>query len=77
MIISPLDLLFGCWHRRLSFPQSRRGAGASRYASCHCLDCGRGFVYDWQEMRALTYRQLEKRLDKQARAEAVAAESRS
>jgi hypothetical protein len=54
-----LDMLFGCWHKSLSFPiSSRRSAHRSAAASLTgtyvvCLDCGREFPYDWQEMRIL------------------------
>jgi len=54
-----MDLLFGCWHKSLSFPiSSKRGAHRSAAASLTgtyvvCLDCGREFPYDWQEMRII------------------------
>lgn len=51
------DMLFGCWHKRLSFPISGK-RGHRRPAAAHqtgtyvvCLDCGREFAYDWQQMR--------------------------
>lgn len=45
MMPSLSDLLFGCVHSNVSFPQ---GKGME----CHicCLDCGREFSYDWQRM---------------------------
>ncbi len=52
-----LDMLFGCWHKRLSFPMSgkrvQRRPFASRQTGTYvvCLDCGREFAYDWQQMR--------------------------
>ena len=38
--------LFGCQHRRYSWPQGRG-------MNCHvsCLECGTQFPYDWQQMR--------------------------
>lgn len=42
-----LDLLRGCLHKRLSFPQSKRGG----MPTVHCLDCGKQFLYDWNEMK--------------------------
>jgi hypothetical protein len=51
------ELLFGCWHRKLSFPRSvKRGqphlSPASRTGTyVVCLDCGTEFPYDWQNMR--------------------------
>ena len=49
------DALFGCWHKRMSFPITKRGrrrsAGASESGTyVVCLDCGREFAYDWQKM---------------------------
>ena len=42
------DLLFECSHRKTSFPLTPvRGAGA--YVAC--LECGKEFPYNWQEMR--------------------------
>lgn len=51
------DLLFGCTHRRLSFPQSARSkdVAAARATGTYvvCLNCGREFPYDWQQMRVI------------------------
>ena len=55
-----LDAFFGCWHNNLSFPLtarsgSRRNAAASLTGTyVVCLDCGREFAYDWQEMKVIT-----------------------
>jgi len=52
-----LDLLFGCSHKRYSFPLTIRGKrGGSQAASATgtyvvCLDCGQEFPYDWEEMK--------------------------
>ena len=52
-----LDALFGCWHKHLSFPMSgkrgqRRPSAALQTGTyIVCLDCGREFAYDWQQMR--------------------------
>ena len=49
------DAMFGCRHSRYSFPLTIR-AGSRRAGSGRmrtyvvCLDCGREFNYDWQEM---------------------------
>lgn len=51
------DALFGCWHKRMSFPitsrrgQRRTGAAAETGTYVVCLDCGKEFAYDWQTMR--------------------------
>ncbi len=55
-----LEMLFGCWHKRLSFPiSSKRGqrwSVASRQTGTYvvCLDCGKEFAYDWQQMRIVS-----------------------
>lgn len=52
-----LDMLFGCWHKRLSFPisgkrgQRRPSAAQQTGTYVVCLDCGKEFAYDWQQMR--------------------------
>lgn len=53
------EKLFGCFHKRLSFPLTkRRGQRQSAAASVTgtyivCLDCGKEFAYSWQEMRII------------------------
>lgn len=57
MLSKMLDAVFGCRHARYSFPltiraNSHRATSASRIGTyVVCLDCGREFAYDWQEMR--------------------------
>lgn len=57
MLAKMMDALFGCRHSRYSFPltiraNSRRGTAAARIGTyVVCLDCGREFGYDWQQMR--------------------------
>lgn len=54
------DALFGCWHKRVSFPlSSRKGQRRSDAASptgtyIVCLDCGKEFAYDWKTMRVIS-----------------------
>ena len=54
---SLLDILFGCSHKNVSFPITKRpGQRHSEAASLTgtyvaCLDCGKEFAYDWQEMK--------------------------
>lgn len=56
---SLLDLLFGCHHKNFSFPITKKaGQRLSPVASVTgtyvvCLDCGKEFAYDWQEMKVL------------------------
>ena len=59
MTDSVLNLLFGCNHRRTTFPMTpvRKKSAmigqeeplAETYVVC--LDCGKQFVYDWENMR--------------------------
>jgi len=55
--MSLYDLLFGCSHKHCSFPitvrgKLRRNAAASVTGTyIVCLDCGKEFPYDWQEMK--------------------------
>jgi len=58
--MSLFDLVFGCWHKRCTFPITVRGklrrsaAGASVTGTyVVCLDCGREFPYDWSQMKML------------------------
>ena len=54
-----LDMLFGCWHKKFSFPithrpgQRRAPAAALTGTYVVCLDCGKEFPYDWQEMKVV------------------------
>lgn len=55
------DVLFGCSHKRCSFPMTvrgklRRSTAAASVTGTYvvCLDCGREFPYDWNEMRLVT-----------------------
>lgn len=57
MLSKLMDTMFGCRHARYSFPITVR-AGSRRNSSVKrtgtyvaCLDCGKEFRYDWQEMR--------------------------
>jgi hypothetical protein len=60
MITKLIDAVFGCRHSRYSFPVTLRGAarrpqaGALTGTYVACLDCGREFPYDWEEMRVIT-----------------------
>jgi len=58
MFSNLMDALFGCRHSRYSFPITVR-AGSRRTPAPRtgtyvvCLDCGREFRYDWQEMKIM------------------------
>jgi hypothetical protein len=58
--MSLFDLVFGCWHKRCTFPITVRGklrrttpAASVTGTYVVCLDCGREFPYDWSQMRML------------------------
>jgi hypothetical protein len=55
---SLVDAIFGCAHRRTTFPltparrsMSQENAGTRAKTYVACLDCGRELDYDWQQMR--------------------------
>jgi hypothetical protein len=60
MIAKLVDVLFGCRHSRFSFPVTVRGmmrrpqAAALTGTYVACLDCGKEFAYDWDDMKVIT-----------------------
>ncbi len=60
MLAGVLDVLFGCTHKRYSFPiTSKLGTRRTKAAMLTgtyvvCLDCGKEFAYDWTEMKVLS-----------------------
>lgn len=57
MFHTVLASLFGCSHRRTTFPitRGRKFSGVSATATTNrtyvvCLDCGKEFAYDWKSM---------------------------
>jgi hypothetical protein len=59
--MSFLDALFGCSHKKLSFPITVRGARRRNTQAASitgtyvvCLDCGHEFPYDWNEMKVIS-----------------------
>ena len=60
MVAKLFDAIFGCHHARYSFPVTIRGSARRPQAAAltgtyvACLDCGREFPYDWQEMKVIT-----------------------
>jgi RNA polymerase subunit RPABC4/transcription elongation factor Spt4 len=60
MIARFVEVVFGCRHSRFSFPVTVRRAMRRPQAAAltgtyvACLDCGREFPYDWQDMRVIT-----------------------
>ena len=54
-----LNVLFGCTHKKLSFPITVRGARRRSQAASVtgtyvvCLECGQEFPYDWNQMKVV------------------------
>jgi hypothetical protein len=46
MLHSFFEMVFGCSHKRTTFPQTARGG-----VYVACLDCGQEFAYDWNAMQ--------------------------
>ena len=46
MFASLLDSVFGCSHKRTTFPITVR-----KTTHVTCLECGKEFEYNWNEMR--------------------------
>lgn len=59
MVSKLIDALFGCWHAHYSFPITvrpgtrRNKAAALTGTYVVCLDCGKEFAYDWQQMKVV------------------------
>ena len=56
MLQSFLNTLFGCSHQRTTFPLTPGRKNAAPSATRQgtyvvCLDCGKEFAYDWDDMR--------------------------
>jgi hypothetical protein len=54
MLQAVLSTLFGCSHRKTTFPitvQRKTGACTHRSTYVVCLRCGAEFGYDWRTMR--------------------------
>ena len=49
MLHSLLNAMFGCAHQRTTFPQTPGRNKTATYVVC--LDCGKEFAYNWNEMR--------------------------
>lgn len=60
MIARFLDVLFGCCHKRYSFPITVKSARRTNQAASLtgtyvvCLDCGKEFPYDWRHMKVVS-----------------------
>ena len=62
MLSRLMDTMFGCRHARYSFPITVRAGSRSNSSVKRngtyvaCLDCGKEFRYDWQEMKIVRSR---------------------
>jgi hypothetical protein len=60
MMSNLFDAFFGCRHSHFSFPVTLRVAAGRPKAGdltgtyVACLDCGKEFPYDWEEMKVIT-----------------------
>jgi predicted transcriptional regulator len=60
VFVGLMDLLFGCTHRRYTFPMTAKpGHARPDVASVTgtyivCLDCGKEFAYDWKQMKVVS-----------------------
>lgn len=60
LIDALIEFLFGCRHSRYSFPVTIRRAVRRPQAAAltgtyvACLECGKEFPYDWNEMKVIT-----------------------
>lgn len=60
MLAGVFDVLFGCTHKRYSFPiTSKAGTRRTKAAMVTgtyvvCLDCGKEFAYDWDQMKVIS-----------------------
>lgn len=52
MLTPILNALFGCSHKRTTFPITPNRRSSNRRGTyVVCLDCGQEFDYSWKEMR--------------------------
>ena len=64
--MSLFDFVFGCSHKRCSFPLSTRGikrrspAASVTGTYVVCLDCGKEFPYDWKAMKVIRKRDMQR-----------------
>jgi hypothetical protein len=61
MSVNVFDMLFGCWHKNYSFPMTTKKANKNHSHAASvtgtyvvCLDCGKEFPYDWNQMKVLS-----------------------
>jgi len=60
MFTGLMDLLFGCTHKRYTFPMTAKPGHARPEVAMltgtwvACLDCGREFAYDWKKMKVVS-----------------------
>jgi len=58
-MLSIIGALFGCVHKRCTFPITETqhvqcpGGTSRAFTYVVCLDCGKEFRYDWQQMKVV------------------------
>jgi hypothetical protein len=80
MISNLIDSLFGCSHKRITFPitikrAKRAETGTSPGTYVVCLDCGGEFDYDWKGMKVLGRRDQVVAITEHAPTEAATAKA--
>lgn len=48
-----LTSMFGCAHTRCTFPITATKPGHASSTYVVCLDCGKEFPYDWEQMKII------------------------
>jgi hypothetical protein len=67
IILGLFEFLFGCWHRHMCFPRTpkpgQRRIPAAFWSGTYvvCLDCGKEFAYDWDQLRILPEREYNRK----------------
>lgn len=64
------NFLFGCRHKNMAFPITRRVQGRALPMYVVCLDCGKETPYDWHSMRPVQTSGEQRRRIKQQKIEA-------
>jgi len=52
-----MRFLFGCWHKKTSFPMTRRKSALRPRQDAEtyivCLECGKELPYSWETMKVI------------------------
>jgi hypothetical protein len=55
-MFSIIGALFGCTHQHCTFPITAKMPGTGSTTYVVCLDCGKEFPYDWEQMKLVAVR---------------------